>query len=69
MHDHDGETDVMRLGGVGCLSTQPVLALVRAAALREVVARMVARQGRPLSCVPAVRPAEVRPECFLSWYA
>lgn len=69
MHDHDGETDVMRLGGVGCLSTQPVLALVRAAVVREVVARMVARQGRPLSCVPAGGPAKVRPKRFLRWYA
>jgi hypothetical protein len=69
MHDHDGEFDVMRLGGVDCLSPQPVPVLVRAAVGRELVARMVARQGRPLSCVPAVRPAEVRPECFLSWYA
>lgn len=69
MHDPGGESDVMPLDGADCLSTQPVLALVRAAVGREVVARMVARLYRPLSGIPASGPAEVWPECFLRWYA
>ena len=69
MRDHDGETDVMPLDGVDCLSTQPVLALVRAAALRELAARMVVRQCRPLSGIPAGGPAKFWAKRFLRWYA